>query len=321
VVGTDLLLALVRAHYRRENEQFRTLVHQAASRLKNESAKRELLRLAESVLTMLPTDTKNMVVELPRVELADLVLETPLRATLDEIALELRHGSAMRARLVRPRCRLLFAGPPGNGKTSAAAALATSVGQQAYGVNLSGLVESFMGATGANLTRLFQVLQAGCLVVVDEVDAIGMSRGGVTSVDKESNRIVNTLLTLLDRVDQGTLVATTNRIDLLDPALLRRFDAVLVFEPPSVGKAHELAERLATRYGISDIGLDPSTVYPNFSAVAQAVLAVARREVLADILSQQGEPHAVRESEEEDAAGSPGDNGAVGRIARATGGE
>lgn len=275
----ELVSALVRAHYDRNDAWFRSLAIQAASHIKDEKRKAEMLGHANRVVE-LPTTAREFAFDLPPRNLDELILPVEARDDIIEIARELRGRAAFLGSRLRPRARILFHGPPGNGKTSAAGALAGLVGVNAYGVALDTLIGQFMGVTGSNLGKLFASLSAGCMLVVDEIDAVGSARISADSAGaQESNRTVNTFLTLLDRVQDGILVAITNRRELLDAALLRRFDAEIYFPAPTDELAEELAMRLCSEFGVQRdaVGAVGST---NFDAVTRAVVKVARREML-----------------------------------------
>lgn len=218
--------------------------------------------------------------------LDELVLPEVLRAELDEVALEIEYRSALSDRGLRPRNRLLFTGPPGCGKTSASAALAGRSSLSAYAVSLPELISKFVGETGSNIGKLFGSLNDSTLVVLDELDAIGATRAGVEqAAGKEFNGIVNTLLTMLDRRREGVLVATTNRLDILDPALVRRFDAVLEFPGPTTAQKLDLADRLARGFRVAAPHSDLVVGCEHFAAVEKLVEREARRAVMREILA------------------------------------
>jgi SpoVK/Ycf46/Vps4 family AAA+-type ATPase len=222
---------------------------------------------------------------LGRVAFDDLLLEPPIQAFLDEIVIELEYREELAARKLRARNRLLFWGPPGNGKTSSAAALGTALDVEAYGVSLPRTVSKYMGETGQNLGELFDSLTPSSLVVFDEIDAIGSARSDTThSAGKEQNNFVNTILTLLDRCREGVIVATTNRPDILDPALLRRFDELVEFPAPSQAQMRGLAQKLCEGFGVPPVDVSSCA---NFDEVAKRCETEARRIVMREILAAE----------------------------------
>jgi ATP-dependent 26S proteasome regulatory subunit len=94
-------------------------------------------------------------------------------------------------------------------------------------------------------------------------------------------------LTLLDRQRGGMIVATTNRADVIDPALLRRFDDRILFPEPNVGQKRALAETLAAKFGVEPIPVDDCA---NFDEVTKRVETEARRVVMRELLAADSAP-------------------------------
>jgi SpoVK/Ycf46/Vps4 family AAA+-type ATPase len=229
-----------------------------------------------------PANISNLLHALPEVGFAELLLEPALQLCLDEIVTEIEYRDDLLARKLRPRSRLLFHGPPGNGKSSSGAALAKALGMHAYGVSLPRVIDKYVGATGQHLGELFDSLRPGMVVVFDELDAVGAHRGSADqAASKEFNGIVNTLLTLMDRNRDGVLIATTNRIDIIDPALLRRFDEHVEFPAPTSQQMASLAAKLCAEHGVEPVDVADCR---NFDEVTKRVQREARRIVMREIL-------------------------------------
>ena len=92
-------------------------------------------------------------------------------------------------------------------------------------INLSMTVDSLLGSTSKNISKIFSDLQGiPCVFMMDEVDAIGMMRGSGTKCDDEMARVVISIMQMIDRMSSDMiLIAATNRLDVLDEALIRRF--------------------------------------------------------------------------------------------------
>jgi SpoVK/Ycf46/Vps4 family AAA+-type ATPase len=166
--------------------------------------------------------------------LADVVLSPENHAILEEVLLQQSRRDVLASHGLRPIQRLLLYGPSGCGKTSAAEVIATELGLELVTVRFDAVVSSFLGETSANLRKVFDFLAAGRYVgLFDEFDAIGKERED--SADHgELRRVVNAFLQLLDSYrGQSLLVAATNHEQLLDRALWRRFDEVLLLDRPS----------------------------------------------------------------------------------------
>lgn len=136
---------------------------------------------------------------------------------------------------------MLLSGPPGTGKTFSAQALAGELNFPLFSVQLNGLITKFMGETAQKLRMIFDAVRTTRGVYLfDEIDALAATRSSENDVG-EARRILNSFLQYLDE-DTGPslIIATTNLPEILDRAILRRFDLVLPYELPS----KELSKRL-----------------------------------------------------------------------------
>ena len=137
---------------------------------------------------------------------------------------------------------VLLVGPPGTGKTLLAKAIAGEAGVPFFSISGSEFVEMFVGVGASRVRDLFKKAKenAPCIIFVDEIDAVGRSRGaGVGGGNDEREQTLNQLLTEMDGFEGNTgiiVVAATNRSDVLDPALLRpgRFDRQVSVDVPDV---------------------------------------------------------------------------------------
>lgn len=129
--------------------------------------------------------------------------------------------------------RALFKGPSGTGKTLGARHLAHAIGRPLHRLDLSLVVSKWIGETEKNLEKAFQGAEAlDAVLLLDEGDALLAPRTGVSSSnDRYANLETNFLLQRIESFD-GLLVVTTNAFDRVDPAFLRRFDAVVDFPLP-----------------------------------------------------------------------------------------
>ncbi len=144
---------------------------------------------------------------------------------------------------------VLVVGPPGTGKTLLAKAMAGEAGVPFFSISGSDFVEMFVGVGASRVRNMFEQAkkQAPCIIFIDEIDAVGRSRGaGLGGGNDEREQTLNQLLVEMDGFDttEGViLVAATNRPDVLDPALLRpgRFDRQVVVNQPDLrGRAEIL---------------------------------------------------------------------------------
>jgi cell division protease FtsH len=127
---------------------------------------------------------------------------------------------------------VLLVGPPGTGKTLLAKAIAGEAGVPFFSISGSEFVEMFVGVGASRVRDLFKKAQENspCIVFIDEIDAVGRQRGtGIGGGNDEREQTLNQLLTEMDGFEGNTgiiIIAATNRVDVLDSALLRpgRFD-------------------------------------------------------------------------------------------------
>lgn len=204
---------------------------------------------AFTVLPEPPTDREGdwplAMVRRPEYSLSDLVINPAVSSVLEGLVAETRRWSDLDHYGLPRRQRILFQGPPGCGKTSAAEALASELGRTFVVVSMDAVVSSYLGETASNLRRVLNYAdQVPFVVLFDEFDALGRSRDDPAE-HGEMKRLVTTFLQMVDKYQgPSILVAATNHPSLLDPALWRRFDEVLSFVMPSV---HELRRVLRLR--------------------------------------------------------------------------
>ena len=122
---------------------------------------------------------------------------------------------------------VLLYGEPGTGKTEFAKYVAYKMGVPYIYLHFANTIDSFMGQTAKNIERVFDYCKGQkCVLMLDEIDCIGMLRGG-KGVDGELSRITITLMQCLDAMVDGQIViGATNRKDMIDGALLRRFHKI-----------------------------------------------------------------------------------------------
>lgn len=145
---------------------------------------------------------------------------------------------------------IILVGPPGTGKTLLAKAVAGEAKVPFFSISGSAFVEMFVGVGASRVRDLFNTAKerTPCIVFIDEIDAIGRSRGKgayLSGSNDERESTLNQLLTEMDGFDTNSgvvVLAATNRADLLDPALLRpgRFDRHIYLELPNIREREEI---------------------------------------------------------------------------------
>lgn len=186
----------------------------------------------------------------PERRLADLILPESAARTIGELLEEHGRRDLLRAHNLEPRHRLLLTGPPGNGKTSLAEALATELAAPLFTVRYESVIAGYLGETAGRLDRMFSEVRAReCVLFFDDFDVLGRDRGGEPATG-EDRRVVSSLLLQIDALpSQVVLVAATNRPELLDRAARRRFEVRLDLPPPTPAQTEEWFRRFAQGVG------------------------------------------------------------------------
>ena len=181
----------------------------------------------------------------PKVTYEDIGgLEEVKRKVREMVELPLRYPEIFRRLGVQPPKGVLFYGPPGTGKTLLAKAVANESGAYFIAINGPEIVSKYYGESEARLREIFKTAKenAPAIIFFDEIDAIAPRREEVGEVER---RIVAQLLTLMDgleETDQVVIIAATNRINDVDPALRRpgRFDREIFFPVPDKKARQEI---------------------------------------------------------------------------------
>lgn len=188
----------------------------------------------------------------PVVKLNDLILSSNLSQVCNEFIEEHFRSDLLRSFNLEPRHRILLAGPPGNGKTSLAEAIANELMIPFISVRYEGVIDSFLGETSNRLNELFEYVRTRrCLLFFDEFDTIGKERGDSQETG-EIKRVVSSLLLQIDRLPSHVIVVTaTNHPELLDRAVWRRFQIKMELPHPTRKQIEEWIDRYELDFKIS----------------------------------------------------------------------
>jgi SpoVK/Ycf46/Vps4 family AAA+-type ATPase len=296
----DLLVELVQSAGSGDQQAFRkiaeTLIQEEKGKGHRVLADRLTKALRPSVISMeniatskkpfLNGQHKDLFYELtPEKTLDDLVLPDLIRDQINELAEEQHRAELLHAHNLTARNRLLLAGPPGNGKTSLAEALAYKLMYPLIVVRYETLVGSYLGETSNRLKNLLDYVKTQrCVLFFDEFETLGKERGD-THETGEIKRVVSSLLLQIDDLpDYVVVVAASNHPELLDRAVWRRFQLRIELPSPSRSQLTKQIQSLSKRFNI-DFGLAPETLAKhllghNFSEVEEFCLSIARRAVL-----------------------------------------
>lgn len=222
----------------------------------------------------------------PRRRLEDLMLPEVTLMAVQQLIEEQQRASLLRSHSLEPRHSALLVGPPGNGKTSLAEAVAESLAVPFFVVRYEAMIGSFLGETASRMKRVFDYARTTpCVLFFDEFDTVGKERGD-THETGEIKRVVTSLLMQIDDLPSYVVIlAATNHSELLDRAVWRRFQLRLPLPAPShkqlAAYLTALSERSDLKLGISAAQIAKTLGKVSFSEAEQFFLDVARRQVLA----------------------------------------
>lgn len=296
---SDLLRRLLASYSQGDDQAFNAVAeeiiaderrknHQLLARELEYELHRERRRQGTSSLTLRPIpksrdDRPLLRLTKPERELGELVLTPEVRTTVDEIVRENLSRATLTSHGLHPRQRLLFVGPPGTGKSVTAHGIAAELSLPVATASLAALTSSFLGDTARNIEAVVHFAeQTPCVLLFDEFDVLGQERSHPGD-HGEIRRVAATVLQLLeDTHGESLIVATSNHPRLVDSAMWRRFDELVVFNGLDDTRTAELvALRLRAahstispeEWGLRLAGLSPAEV-------EQVCLGALRRTVL-----------------------------------------
>ncbi|WP_052952256.1 AAA family ATPase [Diaphorobacter sp. J5-51] len=262
----------------------------AMSTLKTRLAR--LLQRTSAIPTMveaLPRELVGLLLPVaPGRALADVQLPVGVLSEAQDFLRQRKHADALLDAGLGCAHKLLLSGPPGNGKTTLAGALARELGLPLFCADFSALVSSHLGETGAKIAKVFRGLQTPAVLFLDEMETLLSERAGFGNATDvgEARRVVSTLLLEIDRLPEHIiLIGATNHAEMLDRAVVRRFDFQWELPAPTEHQAKQWLDNFARQHPDLPIvhaalGLEPGA---SFSDIERQTLRWARQWRIAEL--------------------------------------
>jgi len=279
----NYIISLIKSHYNNEPDRFTTVALQIAAH----EAKLGHILVANEIKSIIDkakeTKLKNktfasdlqglMLENVPAVNLSDMIASEDIKSKIARIISEFVQRDKLRKFDLENRRKILLSGPPGTGKTLTASIIANELNLPLFTILMDKMVTKYMGETSAKLRQVFDLIeQKQGIYLFDEFDAIGGERSRENDVG-EMRRVLNSFLQFIERDESESLIiAITNNKSLLDQALFRRFDDLILFHlPEKVEKLALLKNRLA-RYSKA---INFNQLLPNINGLSHAEISLA----------------------------------------------
>lgn len=261
----EQLKLLVKAHYENDDARFDTLLIQVAA----SEAQKGHVALARDLKSLIDKGKKNsskiqyidpeleglITVRNSTYRLADLVVSKEVKDNLINVIKEYENRSKLAQFGLMNRRKILLAGKPGTGKTLTASVLATELQLPLCIIHTDKIMTKYLGETSQKLSKIFDYMaNFEAVYLFDEFDSIASERNFENDVG-EIRRIINSFLQYIESNDNGFIIGATNNPQLLDSAIFRRFDDVIVYKLPDATQRKKLIKNTLSQFFNPEIDL------------------------------------------------------------------
>ena len=292
----DILLSIVKSAIGNDSLSLRKAIEALVADERSKNHRILADRLSELLSTqnnqfsktvpIIQNGARDLVFEVvPEKRFSDLVLEKDILEICREVVEEHHRADLLGSYGLEPRHRLLFAGPPGNGKTTLAEAVASELMYPLIVVRYENVIGSYLGETASRLQKVFELARTRkCVIFLDEFETLGKERGD-TRETGEIKRVVSSLLLQIDRLPCHTVVITaSNHPELLDRAVWRRFQVKISLSAPTreqqIQFIKNFEERTGFRFKMAYNTLADKLGEISFSEIEEFCVDVLRRCIL-----------------------------------------
>lgn len=251
-------------------------------------AKRPIQKELDSSPTLIRNGNgeQNLFLEkVPQKRLDHLVLPDNVKQICDELISEQNRTELLQSYGLEPRHKVLLIGPPGNGKTSLAEAIAESLMLPLLTVRYESIIGSYLGETAMRLSKLIDHAKTRqCVLFFDEFETLGKERGDIHETG-EIKRVVSSLLMHIDSLPSYVIViAATNHESLLDKAAWRRFQIRVEIPKPTRANLEYFFKMFekerAFKFGLQPSTLAKKTLGVSYAEAEELALTIFRQYVL-----------------------------------------
>lgn len=253
----EQIKSLINSHFSGSDERFATIALQIAAheaRSGRSTVAEDIKRVIDNSKSKSKTvklnpfqkDLQGLITESsPEKRLNELVISEEIKKRLERILTEYKQRHKLQKFGLSHRRKILLSGPPGTGKTMTASVLANEMHLPLFIVSMDKMVTKYMGETGAKLRLIFDAIkERNGIYLFDEFDAIGAERGNENEVG-EMRRVLNAFLQFIENdFSESLIIAATNNLSVLDPALFRRFDDVIYYKNPDKKEVTHLLKNI-----------------------------------------------------------------------------